>query len=64
MTKPEAPATPAKKRTPRKKPGQHNLHVSISDAMFEQLEKSADGRPINVWLSKLVERHFDSFKLE
>jgi hypothetical protein len=41
----------------RTKPGQHGLFVAVSDAHHELLTKSADGRPINVWLSKLIERH-------
>ena len=50
-----------KKRLP--KPGTRALHVTITDDQYTLLESSADGRPINVWLSKLIERHFKDFKL-
>lgn len=43
------------KRT-RTKPGVHSLYVTVSDEMYAKLEKTADGRPINVWLSRLIER--------
>lgn len=52
---------PARHRT---KPGFHSLFVSIPDAQYAQLESTADGRPINVWLSRLIERHFASFELK
>jgi hypothetical protein len=52
---------PARHRT---KPGFHSLFVYIPDAQFAQLESTADGRPINVWLSRLIERHFASFELK
>ena len=48
----------------RTKPGFHSLFVSIPDAQYAQLESTADGRPINVWLSRLIERHFASFELK
>ena len=51
-----------KKRVP--KPGMHNLHVSISDEVYSLLEKTADGRPLNVWLSKLIERNTTMFAPE
>lgn len=56
----ENSAAPAK--TPRKitKPGFKSLKVTLSDEHHAALEKTADGRPTNVWLSKLVERHFDT----
>ena len=54
-------AAKPKKRTTT--PGTRALHVTISDEQFAALEESADGRPINVWLSKLVERHFKDFDL-
>ncbi len=52
---------PARHRT---KPGFHSLFVSVPDAQYAQLESTADGRPINVWLSRLIERHFASFELK
>ena len=60
MTEPKA--VPAKKRT--RPPGTHSLHVTIPDALYAKLEKTADGRPLNVWLSRLVERNFDKLGLE
>jgi hypothetical protein len=57
-------AANATKSKPRSKPGYKSLQVALTEAHFEKLEKSADGRPLNIWLSKLIERHFDSFKLE
>ena len=56
------PAVPAKKRT--RPPGTHGLHVTLTDALYAKLEKTADGRPINVWLSRLIERNFDKLGLE
>lgn len=62
MKKPEPPTVPETatettqpKRT-RSKPGTHNVFVTVSDEFYAKLEKSADGRPVNVWLSRLVER--------
>ena len=52
---------PARHRT---KPGFHSLFVSVPDAQYAQLESTADGRPINVWLSRLIDRHFASFELK
>ena len=52
---------PARRRT---KPGFHSLLVSVPDAQYAQLESTADGRPINVWLSRLIDRHFASFELK
>jgi hypothetical protein len=57
---PEVKAVPAKKRT--RPPGTHSLHVTISDALYEDLEKTADGRPVNAWLSRLIERNSKNFK--
>jgi len=48
-------ATAPKTRT--RIPGTHALHVTINDTLYDKLMSTADGRPINVWLSKLVERH-------
>ena len=44
-----------KKRT--RPAGTHTLQVTISDALFAKLEATADGRPINLWLSRLIERN-------
>ena len=38
------------------RPGYHSLYVEVSDEFYERLEKTADGRNINVWLSRLIER--------
>ena len=38
----------------RTKPGQHGLFVTLTDNEFHNLTESADGRPLNVWLSKLI----------
>ena len=56
----DKPATAAKKRT--RPPGIHALHVTINESLRTQLEKTADGRPLNVWLSKLIERHIPDCK--
>ena len=51
----EVKPTAPKKRT--RPPGTHSLHVTVNDKLYAQLEATADGRPLNIWLSKLVERH-------
>jgi hypothetical protein len=50
---------PARRRT---KEGFHGLFVSVSDEHFAELEKTADGRPLNVWLSRLVDRNFSKLQ--
>jgi hypothetical protein len=60
MTEPKA--APAKKRT--RPPGFHSLHVLLDDSLYAKLEATADGRPINVWLSRLIQRNFDKLGLE
>jgi predicted HicB family RNase H-like nuclease len=51
----DKPAAPTKKQT--RPPGTHALRVTINESLRTSLEATADGRPLNVWLSKLVERH-------
>lgn len=56
-------AAPAKKKVAdqpkraRTKPGHVSLFVSVSDNSYHNLCESADGRPLNVWLSLLIERN-------
>lgn len=38
----------------RTKPGEHSLYVTLDDQTFADLEETADGRPLNMWLSKLI----------
>jgi hypothetical protein len=55
---------PEEKQAPKKRtrtPGTHTLQVTISDALFAKLEATADGRPINLWLSRLIERNATNF---
>jgi hypothetical protein len=52
---PEVKAAPTKKRT--RPPGTHSLHVTLTDALYVKLEATADGRPVNVWLSRIIERN-------
>ena len=49
--------TAQKNWTRRVPPGTHSLHVTVNDKLYAQLEATADGRRINIWLSKLIERH-------
>ena len=51
----DKPAAPTKKRT--RPPGTYSFHVTINESLYDTLRRTADGRPINVWLSKLIERH-------
>lgn len=56
--------TTEEKTAPKKRtvpPGERSLHVTVTQDIFDELEKSADGRPINVWLSKLIGRNFAKF---
>ena len=52
---------PAITRT-RTKPGYHGLYIRVTDEHYAELEKTADGRPLNVWLSRLVDRNFDKLQ--
>ena len=56
-------AKPEVHRT-RTKPGQHSLFVHVNDAQYAKLQETADGRPLNVWLSRLIERNFDKLGVE
>ncbi|MGB9407978.1 MAG: hypothetical protein WCA89_10605 [Terracidiphilus sp.] len=58
---PKFESSAQKSHAPRTKPGQRGLFVNVSDAHHELLTKSADGRPVNIWLSKLVERHIEEW---
>lgn len=46
-------------RRTRTKEGEHCVFVALSHEHYERLRESADGRPVNVWLSKLIGRNFD-----
>jgi hypothetical protein len=57
----EVKEQPKKTRTV---PGEHSLYVHVPDELYAKLQETADGRPLNVWLSRLVVRNFDKFGLE
>lgn len=50
---------PEVKRT-RAKAGQQGLFVYLTQAQYDVLVISADGRPLNAWLSRLIDRNFET----
>ena len=44
----------------RTKEGYRSLFVTIPEEKYAKLEETADGRPINLWLSRLIDRHFET----
>lgn len=48
-----------KKRVPPA--GTRSLHITIAESLYAKIEQTADGRPINDWLSRLIERNAKNF---
>lgn len=49
---------PQPKRT-RGKEGTQGIFVYLSQSNYDALTISADGRPLNAWLSRLIDRNFE-----
>ena len=41
-------------RKPRLKEGQHSVYATIDDYNYVALDATADGRPLNAWLSRMI----------
>jgi len=50
----EVKSAPKKRTRP---PGTHSLHVTLTDALYAKIEATADGRPVNMWLARIIERN-------
>lgn len=53
-TEEQFPAVTIEPKRTRSKPGENKVQVTLSDEDYGNLSNTADGRSVNVWLSRML----------